>query len=59
MKFVFTLLFERVEAYELPLLNFLLGVAGLLGVWITTHSWYAVGWAFVAALHIRIKINPN
>jgi hypothetical protein len=36
-------------------LNTLLAIIGLLGVWFTTHNWWAMFWTVVAAAHISFK----
>ncbi len=40
-------------------LNWFVFVVGMIGVWETTHNWYALLWAFVASIHftgvVRVK----
>ena len=43
--------------YTFDKLNFALGIIGMTGVWLTTHNWWAMFWAFIAALHIQFTVR--
>lgn len=45
--------------YEFPLLNYGLGFTGLIAVWFTTHSGWALFWCVVAGLHIRFRVKER
>lgn len=36
-------------------LNFLCFVVGMIGVWESTHSFWALWWVFVASLHFSVS----
>lgn len=38
-------------------LNFSLFGIGMLGLWLTTHSWPALGWAALASLHFTLTVK--
>lgn len=42
--------------YSLWPVNLTFLVVGLIGVWMTTHSGWAVFWGFVASLHFTLKV---
>lgn len=35
-------------------INFIFFGIGMYGLWGVTHSWYALGWCFIASLHINL-----
>lgn len=42
---------------SLTILNFLLFIIGMIGVWFTTYSLIALLFTFIASLHITVKVN--
>lgn len=44
---------------NLKWLNFLFGAIGVVGIWLTTHSWPALIFGFIGAIHIDYKLNKQ
>lgn len=40
-----------------PIINFSFFVFGMVGVWMVTHSWLAMFWAFVASIHVSFSVK--
>lgn len=38
-------------------LNFAFGVIGLTIVWSSTHNWLAILGAFIAAIHVSVRVK--
>lgn len=43
--------------YTPTTLNFSLFAIGMLGLWISTQSWAAMGWAALASLHFTFSVR--
>lgn len=50
---------DRKAEFIAAAISFGLGVLGMTMLWRTTHSWPAMGWGFVAAIHISHKRRPT
>ena len=40
-----------------PALNFLLAIAGLLIIWLSTHNWIAILGGIIGATHVEYKLT--
>jgi hypothetical protein len=47
----------KTELVALKPLNWLLFAIGMAGLWLTTHSWQALLFGWVASLHISVRVK--
>ena len=48
---------EKVEAYEIPLINFMFGIIGLLVIWNVSHNFWALLGGLITGLHLRFRVK--